>query len=261
MAALGDSITRGFDACGWFQDCVRRSWAAGDEAVVNSHYLRITAKNPAMAGHAHNDARSGAKIADLDEQARTAVSQHVQYVTILMGANDACTSTESAMTPVSTFETRFRTAMASLTAGLPSADVLVLSIPDLKRLWYIGKGNWAARQIWNAGRICQSMLARPTSAAAADTARRDRVRQRVTEYNQALKRVCGQYPRCRYDGGALFGYRFTLSQISTGDRRLSCTHAAAGGRNVAAGRRHASGSCRHPEARAWRPPSGRADPR
>jgi hypothetical protein len=31
MAALGDSISRGFDACGFYADCSFRSWSTGDD--------------------------------------------------------------------------------------------------------------------------------------------------------------------------------------------------------------------------------------
>jgi lysophospholipase L1-like esterase len=217
MAALGDSITRAFDACGWWQDCAERSWATGDDGAVNSQYLRIRANYPAITGHVYNDAVSGAKIADLNGQAQAAVSQHVAYVTILMGANDACTSSESTMTAVGTFEARFRTAMATLSGGLPDADVLVVSIPDIKRLWYVGKGNWTARQMWSLAGICQSMLARPTSTSAADNARRDRVRQRVADFNEVLGRVCAEYTRCKFDGNAVFSYQFSISQVSGWD--------------------------------------------
>jgi lysophospholipase L1-like esterase len=217
MAALGDSITRAFDACGWWHDCPAESWATGTDAAVNSQYVRIRAKNPAISGHAYNDARSGAKIADLAGQVQAAVSQRVAYVTILVGANDACTPTEAAMTPVATFEQRFRTALSALAGGLPNAEVLVLSIPDLKRLWEVGKNNFAARQVWSLAGICQSMLARPTSTAAADNARRDRVRQRVVAYNAVLARACAAYARCRFDGNAVFSYPFALSQVSAWD--------------------------------------------
>src|SRR5918912_1280871 len=41
LDALGDSITRGFNACGFFFDCTARSWSTGTYSPVNSHYLRI----------------------------------------------------------------------------------------------------------------------------------------------------------------------------------------------------------------------------
>ncbi|MGH3343123.1 MAG: SGNH/GDSL hydrolase family protein [Carbonactinosporaceae bacterium] len=217
MAALGDSITRAFDACGWYVDCPRQSWAAGDRPDVNSHYLRIRAKNPAIAGDVHNAAESGATMADLPGQARLAVSQHVGYVTTLMGANDACAPSEAAMTPVDAFERRFRNAMGILREGLPGTPVFVASIPDIKRLWRVGKDNRNARWVWDVADICQSMLADPRSTDPADVARRDRVRQRVVDYNAALAQTCREYANCRYDRGAVFSYPLTLAHVSRWD--------------------------------------------
>ncbi|GAA3013209.1 SGNH/GDSL hydrolase family protein [Streptosporangium longisporum] len=215
MSGLGDSITRGFNACGWFADCTSRSWSTGSSTSVDSHRNRIRTQNPDLV--AYNDARSGAKIADLAGQARTAASRGVDYVTILMGANDACTSSESSMTSVTDFESRFRAAMQELAAGIPQASVFVASIPDLKRLWSVGKDSSSARTAWSAFNICRSMLASPRSTSAEDEARRDRVRQRVVEFNDVLARVCAEYSTCRYDGGAVFSYPFTLGQLSTWD--------------------------------------------
>jgi lysophospholipase L1-like esterase len=218
MASLGDSITRAFNACGFYVDCPSRSFSTGTTPSVNSHYLRIQAVNPAIAGRNHNDARSGATAADLAGQATTAVGQGVDYVTILIGANDACASSEAGMTPVSTFRARIDTALGTLKKGLPRARVLVISIPDVKRLWQVGKGNAVARGAWSLLRICQSMLANPTSTAAADNARRDRVRQRVIDYNTQLAAACAAYgPNCDFDGNAVFNYPFTLGQVSSWD--------------------------------------------
>ena len=33
-------------------------------------------------------------------------------------------------------------------------------------------------------------------------------------YNKVLRDVCAKDLRCRYDGGAVFGYRFTGKQLS-----------------------------------------------
>jgi lysophospholipase L1-like esterase len=218
IASLGDSITRGFNACGFFVDCPSRSFSTGGDSAVNSHYLRIRSVNPAINGHASNDARSGAKIADLPGQADTAVSQGAQYVTILIGANDACTGSESSMTPVATYRGHLDTALGRLKAGLPAARVLLVSIPDVKRLWEVGQGNALARTAWSLFGICQSLLANPTSTAAADVARRDRVRQRVVDFNTQLAQACAAYgPNCQFDGNAVFNFRFSLSQVSGWD--------------------------------------------
>jgi lysophospholipase L1-like esterase len=217
MASLGDSITRGFNACGWFVDCPSRSFSTGTTGV-NSHYLRIRAVNPAIDGRNFNDARSGARAADMPGQADTAVSQGVQYVTMLIGANDACTGSEASMTSPAAFRASIDAALARLRAGLPAARVFVISIPDIKRLWEIGRVNAAAPTAWSLFGICQSMLANPTSTAAADEARRNRVRQRVVDFNGQLAAACLAYGvNCRFDNNAVFGFPFVLSQVSGWD--------------------------------------------
>jgi len=218
MSSLGDSITRGFNACGWYYDCADRSWSTGGYASVNSHYLRIRAKNGAINGRNYNDARSGARMIDLNGQAQTAVSRGVQYVTILMGANDACTSSEASMTPVSTYRAQLDAALATLKNGLPNAAVFISSVPDIKRLWFIGKDSSSARSAWSQFGICQSMLANPTSTQQADVDRRNRVQQRVIDFNTQLAQACTAYgTNCKFDGNAVFNYPFVLSQVSSWD--------------------------------------------
>ena len=154
---------------------------------------------------------------DLNGQVTTAVGQRVEYVTILMGANDACTSSESTMTAVATFRAQLDQALNTLSAGLPTARIFMASIPDIKRLWAIGKDNYWARSAWSSYKICQSMLANPTSTSSADVARRDRVRQRVIDFNTQLAQACALHAHCKYDGNAVFNYQFVISQVSGWD--------------------------------------------
>jgi len=217
MASMGDSITRAFNSCGWYVDCTDRSWSTGGDTYVNSHYLRLRALNPNLSTR-YNDARSGAKVADMPGQAATVVSQRVEYVTIEIGANDACTSSESSMTPVSTFRGQIDSALNTLRTGLPNTRVFIGSIPDIKRLWFIGKGSSTARFYWSLGGICQSMLANPTSTTQADEDRRNRVRQRVIDFNTQLAEACAAYgANCKFDNNAIFNYPFVLSQVSGWD--------------------------------------------
>ncbi|GHJ48633.1 lipoprotein [Catellatospora sp. TT07R-123] len=218
MASMGDSITRGFNACGWYSDCTARSFSTGNYASVSSHYSRILAKNAAISGKNYNDAKSGAKAADMPGQAATAVSQNAQYVTILIGANDACTSTEASMTSIASYRASIDSALGTLKAGLPNAKVALISVPDVKRLWQVGKDSSSARSTWSLFGICQSLLANPTSTAQADVDRRDRVRQRVIDFNAQLAQACAAYgANCDFDDNAVFNYPFALSQVSTWD--------------------------------------------
>jgi len=238
MASLGDSITRGFDACGFYLDCTNESWSTGADPAINSHYRRILTVNPAISGHNNNDAMTGARAADLLGQAQTAVAQGVQYVTVLIGANDACTSSEAAMTPVSTYRSQIDAALTTLRSGLPDAKILVVSIPDIKRLWAIDRYNLGALSVWSVAHIWLSMLAHPLSNSSTDNARRDRVRQRVVDFNAQLADACAGYgSNCRYDGGTVFNDPFVTSQISGWDY----FHPSRSGQTVLASMTYAAG--------------------
>jgi lysophospholipase L1-like esterase len=216
IASTGDSITRAFNTGPIpFLDAPQNSWSTGTNATVNSHFTRIRAANP--AARAFNDAVTGADMADLGGQVQRAIAQGAEYVTILLGANDACASSEAAMTPVATFGAQFAGAMATLSAGLPDARVFVASVPDVYNLWAIYRTSFAAQLVWSIGGICQSLLARPGSTSAADNARRLRVRQRVIDYNAQLAQVCAAYVHCRYDGNAVFSTPFVRSDVTTRD--------------------------------------------
>jgi lysophospholipase L1-like esterase len=218
MAATGDSITKAFNTCATpFTDCPVNSWATGTNATVDSIYDRILAANPAISGRAFNDARSGSEMEALPGQVELAIGQGVEYVTIAMGANDICGVNEAAMTSVASFRSSFESAIGLLRSRLPGARISVASIPNVHYLWKILHTIPAAVAAWDRYDVCQSMLANPTSTLRADAARRNRVLTRIVELNGVLSSVCATYAQCRYDGGAGFGYRFAVGDISTND--------------------------------------------
>ena len=217
MASIGDSITRAFNVCGYYVDCPSRSWSTGSSTELNSHYRRILAKNPAISGRNYNCAETGADSADLAAQASCAVGVGAGYVEILMGANDACKSSEAAMTPISTYRARVDAALAQLRAGLPNSPVFVLSVPNVYRLWYVLRFNGYAQGAWDAADICQSLLYRAYSFSSTDEARRRRVEQRVRDYNTQLAAACAAITLCRFDNNTVFNYPFQSGHVSTWD--------------------------------------------
>jgi lysophospholipase L1-like esterase len=214
IASTGDSITRAFDINWWhvLSDSPQYSWSTGDSTSVDSQYRRLLALNSAIAGHEYNDAKTGAKMADLDGQVITAASQKVDYLTILMGSNDLCTSSKSTMTPAATFRSEFQTALHDFFSRNPNAHVYVSSLPNLYQLWSVLHGYWQAESTWTALGICQSML----SIWNSDADRQAVVAQEVAD-NQALQSVCSQYANCRWDNGAGYNVKFPASDISTVD--------------------------------------------
>ncbi|MFI7384914.1 SGNH/GDSL hydrolase family protein [Streptomyces sp. NPDC049813] len=215
VAAVGDSITRGFDACSVLSDCPEVSWATGSDAQVKSLAVRLLGKSRAKT-HSWNHAQTGARMAELPAQMRRAGSDRPELVTVMAGANDACRPTADAMTPVAAFRADFEEALRQLRRTAPKAQVYVMSVPDLKRLWSAGRTNALGKQVWKLG-ICASMLADPDAMDAAATQRRDAVQERVEAYNDVLRDVCAKDRLCRSDGGAVFGYRFDGDQLSKWD--------------------------------------------
>ena len=228
MAAIGDSITRATDVCCWYGDHPRHSWSTGGWPFdsIRSHYERLLTLTPSIYGRNYNDARSGAKMRDAPGQAQVAVTQGARYVTILMGANDVCTSSIATMTSVSDFRAQFSSAMNVLAAGLPAdSHIFVSSIPNVYQLWSLFRADPAAQFVWSVAQICQSMLS-PTNTEQT----RQTVLARERAFNQVLADVCAQYNMCRFDDLAVFNYPFSRAHVS----RLDYFHPNLSGQAVLA---------------------------
>ena len=215
MVSVGDSITRGYDAVFWgclLSDCPQYSWATGSSTSVSSHYRQLRARG-ATTLTAANYARTGAKVGELATQMTRAAT--AQYVTVLIGANDLCTSTADTMTSEATFRTQFAAGLTAYFTGKGPTEgrVFVSSIPDLNKLRQLGQTIPGAVNAWSAYRICQSIL-NPKATVEQVT----RVQQREAAFNLILQQECERYiGRCLFDGGATFATSFVRSDLSTID--------------------------------------------
>ncbi|MEJ7629607.1 MAG: GDSL-type esterase/lipase family protein, partial [Nocardioidaceae bacterium] len=211
MAAIGDSITQAADVCCWYGDHPSNSWSTGGASWdgISSHFERLRTLNPNIAGHNDNDSRSGAKMADGPGQARAAVTQHAKYVTILLGANDVCTSSPATMTSVDTFRSELQATLAILDAGPARAHVFVASIPDVYQLWSLYHTDYTAQTVWALAGICQSLL-----APSRTEDERQSVRERNIAFNAVLQQECAAFAWCRSDQGAVFSYQFSRGDVS-----------------------------------------------
>ena len=220
MASLGDSLSVGLFTgapCGPTGICPVNNWSTGTSPAVNSHFQRLRAIEPRIADRVFNDAVSARRMIDLARQARVAVGQRVQYVTILMGLNDLCRENEAAMTPVATFRAQFAAAMDTLSSGLPGARVFVASIPDVDRVRELFVSDPGARSAWAARGTCTVYLQNAASELPADQQRRARVRQRLADLNRQLAEICARHRQCVYDGGAVSRWDFGRLDIVTLD--------------------------------------------
>jgi lysophospholipase L1-like esterase len=202
MAATGDSFTRTFAtgsaSCDGLGNC---SWSTG--TVVNSHYQRLRALNPALTGNATNAAQLGAQMSGFVTQVNAIAPSHPDYVTVLLGGGDICLSS----TTPAQFKTQFRAGMDALFGTSPSSHVLVASIWNFESLRSaVLAGNPSAT--W--GSLCGVFF----NASPSDRAL---IMDRVAQYNAVLETECATYANCLFDGYALFNHVWSPAEVSTVD--------------------------------------------
>jgi len=215
MAAAGDSITLAYNSA-TYGSFPQYSWSTGTASTLDSLLQRLQVKaGTPIAGV--NVAQVGANSTNLAGQVTSAIASQADYLTVEIGANDACTPTVAQMTPVTDFQARIKAALTEFHNAKADNEIFVASIPSLYRMWSVSKSKLGARLIWASAGICQSMLANPTSTTATDENRRLAVQARVDAYNAALEAECRLLPRCSFDNYAVASYVFTSTHISTAD--------------------------------------------
>jgi lysophospholipase L1-like esterase len=217
VAVIGDSLSRGFNACDHYGDCPEVSWAGGTDRSVDSVASRIGALTDGPVT-VHSFAKSGADVGDLRRQVALAVAVHPDLITLLIGANDVCRATVGDMTSTSTYASAITAALQQIDLYAPDAVVLVASVPDVTALLPVAGKDPTAQFLWAHAGGCATALARPESTALAAIARRAAVVDRIREYDLVLAGACVALPRCVYDDGALNDYRPELAQLSALDR-------------------------------------------
>jgi lysophospholipase L1-like esterase len=216
VAALGDSITLGVNACGRAGECRTASWSTGTDGGTRGFAARLgeaTGHQPDTA----NLAVGGARAKDLPGQAAAAAAGGADLVTVLVGGNDACAPTPAGMTPAAEYAAAMKKALATLEAAPSRPIVFIASVPYLNGLLTAYSNNPAATRLWQKSHLCQSLLVHPSSSDPEDVRSRAAVAARVDEYNTALAEQCAAVSRCIFDGGAVATIDFTAAQISTVD--------------------------------------------
>ena len=231
----GDSITRAFDA-NVPADNLNNSWVNGYFGFweqlfglpnVKAHNQRITA-NWGSSGRANFiAAANGARMDDLATQAAGAAGRTVNYATVMLGGNDVCRDTIADLPTDAEFEANFRAGMATLLAQTAaSSTIQVVNIPNVKRLYDIGKDKTAlgianCQVLW-AGTVlgfpCGSMLSPFNSEA-------DRlyVQSRNVGYNNIIRRVTAELDAANPEfisHADAYAFNFLESDISN----IDCFH-------------------------------------
>ncbi|MFD1715625.1 GDSL-type esterase/lipase family protein [Amnibacterium flavum] len=208
MAALGDSMTLGVNACGEPTPCTKASWSTGSESGLDSIAQRIE-EATGTAPSVDNLAKTGVKISQMGGQVSAAIKEAPDLVTVLVGNNDVCGSSTDEMTSVEAYRAAAASGLKALAGGLPSSVIYISSVPDLAKLTDLMRSDSAAQAVWARGNGCATV----TGADAPVSA----VSERIEGYNAALSELCSQYSNCVFDDGALFDFQPTAEDISTID--------------------------------------------
>jgi hypothetical protein len=213
MAVLGHSNATGEDSDPAQPHTVIRanSWATGTNPAVNSIYLRILAKNPAIKGHNFNLAQPSATVEALLLQARQAVTLKPKpglFLVQIMDADMVCPATHG---DYATFRSKLITALGVLARGAPHSRIFVVS------QWGSPTTTWKAlrpaqRQQFGGAGPCAFIDPRgrlvPKEAARLDTI--------IHGYEAQLAAACNRVPRCTYDRGA-FGRQVDKNEYMSED--------------------------------------------
>jgi len=189
---IGDSIGEGEAANGTIGEANHENvWSTGyaggdgvnafneryESIAPNDYYENNSGRDPVF-----NQAVSGAVMADFAGQAQEVVSAVSQTptsdagrVTVLLGNNDVCADSLSAMTDPAQFETQYRAGLDVLAASEATrqAQIHVSGIPAIYWLWNAKRGDlWCRVFAWPFV-PCQNLLKNPADDCASGTSRND----------------------------------------------------------------------------------------
>lgn len=226
IGALGDSITTAVNSTDWGARTIH-SWSTGSgtDGIVESHFKRLKSQFPEKQVSFHNVARGGAKSSGLASQLSELSVFAPDYVTLLIGANDACSwNAEESQGQLDRFEQNVRQSVSGLVEQNSGIRIAMLPIPDMHALWEKGM-EMNCQWLWNLTGVCPSLL-----GARVTHEERLAFQLRVNEANQRLDLIADEFPDQVKFNQSLGSYRFSTEHISPRD----CFHPSGAGQDLIA---------------------------
>ena len=205
------------------------SWSTGAKLGGHSHLERLTQLNGTTIPSL-NAAVSGARARDLSAQvdnllewSNNSINQSApDYVTLLIGANDACGET-----PPEEFIQEVQKAIEKITQANPKAKIMMAGVPNIEHLREVAvnsplsnlPGLKTCQDMWKRHGFCKEMLQED------DPAKRAAIMARLFQYDTDLEALKTQFNAQSADpdqirfAGELTSYRFTDNDIA-----IDCFH-------------------------------------
>ncbi len=221
-AALGDSITRAFNAISLFGEDLTVSYATGtaDLAKNASHYARLRNVAKLSKVSVLNEAVVGARAEDLASQVEGVIAFKPDYVTLLIGANDLCRWPDDPTDELVAFGEDLGAALDGLIAANAKVRINLLGVPDVARLYDVMQSDASCRSTWSFVPFCPKLLS--DGLTEADRAA---FRVRWQSMNAKVEALASaRAGNVRFAPG-VSASSFTKAEIST----IDCFHPSAAG--------------------------------
>ncbi len=223
IVSMGDSITAGFNTR-WPGDFhnARYNWSTGSSKRVDSHFKKLK-KITSKDVRATNVAKSRATSHELALQWRRIETPTIDYLTLLIGANDVCSWTDEYTEDKHRFRDNVRNIIDKAIAVNTDVQILLAAIPNMYHLYEQGKNSCGVR--WDYFEACPSLL----SSRRTD-AQRLAFQERLLAANETLAAIASHYRANVKFIGEVFAFEFTMQHVS----RIDCFHPSIRGQNTLA---------------------------
>ena len=220
VAVIGHSGATGYDSDPTQpgQDVGANSWATGSNPEVESIFLRLFADDPSLEGHATNLAIDGSDVVSLRQQATELVGRTPLPQVVLVQSIDndmRCDGTDAAN--YEPYWLHLLDVLDILTQGAPEAQIFFVS-------------QWADVETYDRA-VFSLDPDHLTGDGPCDTvnpqtgqlepAKEAYLQGLINDYWTIVTNVCGSYPTCRTDGGAMQGMDLAPEDMSADFNHLS----------------------------------------
>jgi lysophospholipase L1-like esterase len=220
IVAIGHSGLTGYesDPDTPYGDARDNSWATGTNPEVNSVYLRVLAKNPAVKGHAANFAIDGSGVDSLlDQEKQAAAVTPAPDLVIVQSIDNDIQCDGSDPQNYGPYRRKLTAVLDQLTQDLPNAQIFFVSqwatVKEYDRLLL----KVDPSHITGTG---------PCDPINLETRRLDPQHERylqhlVDHYWSIITDVCGTYPTCRTDKGLMQTMKLEKGDLVEDENHLS----------------------------------------
>lgn len=220
IISMGDSVTTAFNTR-WPSDFnnVRYNWSTGVSKRVKSHLHQLK-KIISQEVKALNVAKSRATSDNLTEQLQKIKAPTIDYLTLLIGANDVCDWTEEYAEDLLKFRANVKNVIDTAIDINDTVRILLPAIPNMYRIYDQGKDTCGRR--WDYFKACPSLL-----SSKRTEAERLAFRDRLVATNDTLQQLATKYEDNVKYVGEVFDFKFSLAHLS----RYDCFHPSIKGQN------------------------------